>query len=132
MARPQLSLAAAYQDSYIDALNQAYDAGYEVHLGEPAVLLLDFDEPYIPHKKYGNQRVWEILFQLYPGTTRKFWKSKGGNTHCIVYLSDELDIGIRLAWQAALGSDPVREALAIKRLHDGIEEPSMLFQPKEQ
>ncbi len=57
-------------------------------------------------------------------------KSKSGNTHIHLGLNKELDQGLRIALQAALGSDPVREALAVCRKREGSDTPCVLFESR--
>lgn len=58
------------------------------------------------------------------------WTSKSGNAHIKIILSEPFPVTVRLALQAALGSDGVRELLSLKRLMNGCDEPSYLFKPK--
>lgn len=59
------------------------------------------------------------------------WRSKSGNEHAAITLSHPQPIAVRLALQAALGSDGVREVLGLKRMENGCEEPSVLFRPRD-
>lgn len=57
------------------------------------------------------------------------WHSKSGNRHAAITLSRPQPVAVRLALQASLGSDGVREVLGLKRSENGCEEPSALFRP---
>lgn len=59
----------------------------------------------------------------------KEWKSKSGNTHYVVRLPFELSDALRVAFQAALGSDPKRELLACLRILANVEVVTALFRP---
>ncbi len=58
------------------------------------------------------------------------WPSKTeGHFHVIVGLDRDLPAELRLVLQACLGSDPIREFLAVGLMLQGVEEPSVLFRP---
>lgn len=109
------------------ASGKALEAGFTVYRSEPHLLLLDLDD----------HAALERFHKLFPWFQEKFpaafiedfWTSKSGNFHYIVSLGTSLPIEERLILQAALGSDPKREILAVFRLHEGIDEPSLLFRP---
>jgi hypothetical protein len=114
-----------------NAIKSAKEAGFEVIQSAPNLLLLDFDVPYAgDQKKYYNPEVMDIILQYVETHAVESWASKSGNTHVLVTLGKELPAHHRIALQAALGSDPKREALSVLRLMNGIEEPSLLFKPK--
>lgn len=58
--------------------------------------------------------------------------SKSGlpRRHVRIRLPFKLDVWQRIAWQAALGSDPVRELLSCVRAHRGDDHPTMLVEVK--
>ncbi len=63
------------------------------------------------------------------------WKvtpSKGGlpHRHIVVKLRQPASLLERVAMQATLGSDPMREAISIKRAKDGEENVVIFFEPK--
>jgi len=59
----------------------------------------------------------------------KAWESSGGNSHVMLTLSQEMDIDKRIAMQAILGSDPMREFLNLCRVLCSVEDPIALFKP---
>ncbi len=98
-------------------------------------LYVDIDVPFSewsPSEEF--VRSLEILqqqFAMGQPPTYKVEMSKGGNTHVIVDLPYYTHVSVRAAWQAILGSDPVREAchqLSISRFE---ENPIILFRRKE-
>lgn len=107
-------------------IKQAEDAGFVVCRGAPDVLLLDLDSPEAVAQ---FERVFEAFARNFDFLGAERWKSKSGNTHIRIRLSKPWDIQTRLVLQAALGSDGVKEMLTMLRVWNGIEEPSMLFQP---
>lgn len=48
----------------------------------------------------------------------------------MIRLHDPQPVHVRIAMQAALGSDGVKEALALLRLDNGCKEPCLLYRPK--
>lgn len=60
-----------------------------------------------------------------------FTRSASGNTHIWIRLIRPMDIASRVALQAALGSDPIRETLSILRYQCGSKAASVLFETEE-
>jgi len=82
-----------------------------------------------------NDRAFNILEKNgYRVLSTLTTRSKSGNHHMYIRLETPLDAPDRIALQAALGSDPVREALSVLRnLHPDSEYCSVLFEtPKEE
>lgn len=98
-------------------------------------LYVDIDTPYGewgPSEKF--VRALEILQQQYcmpSPPTFTVEMSKGGNTHVIVDLPYYVHISVRVAWQAVLGGDPVREACHLLSISRYEENPIILFRKKE-
>lgn len=59
-------------------------------------------------------------------------KSKSGKRHLYIKLSRNVAASTRIALQACLGSDPVREVLSILRKLEGSEAPTALFETKKE
>lgn len=62
------------------------------------------------------------------------WPSASGlpNRHIIVRVPGKTFTDMeRLVWQFALGSDPIREVMSFRRVLLGIDNPFVLFKPKE-
>lgn len=53
--------------------------------------------------------------------------SGGGNLHALITLTKPMSVSDRIALQATLGSDPLKEFLSIHRCHTGQENPITLF-----
>jgi len=106
---------------------------WEVVLADDVTLMLDYDDSCIynplPDKFY---RALHILDQVpeQEGVTFKTSASKGGNVHVIVHLNYPMPIVERIAWQAAFGSDPKREALHLLSVSRGELNPILLFMRK--
>jgi hypothetical protein len=100
---------------------------FDVVQSDATSLLLDLDTP---EALAQYQRVLPKLLDNYDVVSTQSWLSKSGNTHVRIELGREMTLPERLALQAALGSDGVRELLSLRRFHNGIAEPSRLFRPK--
>lgn len=98
---------------------------FRVYRTSPTTLLLDLDNGTEVYDK-----VLPVIAWLYGAKEKQRWKSRNGNLHIEVTLRDRLPFEERVGLQAMLGSDPVREALSLKRAHEGQTEPSILFRPK--
>ena len=118
-------------------LRQAhFDDKWQVVLANDTTLMLDYDNyPYdatLPEQFYVTLGILESVL----GASLYFTAnaSKGGNTHARVVLSKPLPIIERIAWQAAFGSDPKREALHLLSVSRGELNPILLFmrKPEEQ
>jgi hypothetical protein len=60
------------------------------------------------------------------------YASKSGNhTHAVFTMLGPMELYERLAWQACLGSDRIREALNLIGLHNGVLNQVVLFMPKD-
>jgi hypothetical protein len=98
-------------------------------VAKPNELLLDYDQAEMPIEYY---RMLPLVKKLFGVAGIERWSSRGGNCHVRIRLwVSKLDWGQRIALQAAMGSDPVKEMIALSRGHFKIrEEPVVLFQPK--
>jgi hypothetical protein len=117
-------------------LRQAhFDDKWMVVVADDKVLMLDYDQRVydvsddtFPEQFYVTLGVLEqvmgmpVYFAVTP--------SKGGNTHVTVNLTVPLPIVERIAWQAAFGSDPKREALHLLSVSRGELNPILLFMRK--
>ena len=106
--------------------DNGYAKEWQVVVADDKMLMLDYDDLAatdctLPEQFY---MVLGILEQTlgYP-TYQTIEKSKGGNTHAVIHLDTPLPIVERIAWQAAFGSDPKREALHLLSVSRGGIEP---------
>lgn len=58
--------------------------------------------------------------------------SKSGNRHIYFFLDTPMDLASRVAFQAALGSDPKREALGVLRIQKLIASPVAFFETEDE
>jgi len=100
--------------------------GFVVYYPKANELLIDIDN--VQHEDV-FARSFEILKREFPDVTMRQNKSKSGvGTHIRIELPWELSTFERIAWQAALGSDPVRELLSCIRAVRNDEHPTMFIE----
>lgn len=104
-------------------------AGFDVLLGDDFTLLLDLDGDVEL-----DARLLDRASELFGVQVDTFevWTSKSGppNRHARVKLVNPATVVERIALQAMLGSDPMRELLSLARLRRGVAEPVRLFKPR--
>lgn len=93
-------------------------------------LTLDIDKPFQTYTPDAEvQRVIDVLKKNHIDiTSRVVTRSVSGNMHVWLRLSRPMDAASRIALQALMGSDPVREALSLLRLQAMSEAPIALFE----
>jgi hypothetical protein len=110
------------------AIEKAEAKGMTVYGGSENVLLLDLDTPE-SQERYTTMR--QTLDSMFGIVEEESWESKSGNQHKLVRISVPVpDPAMRVALQAACGSDPRRELFAVALMQGGREQPSYLFRPK--
>lgn len=78
-----------------------------------------------------HDKAWAVFCRNYGVVDRLIVLSRNGNRHVYVALPFEVDAWQRIAWQGALGSDPLRELLSGKRLQMGDSRPTLLIETEE-
>lgn len=113
-----------------DRMRQAEERGCKVIEPDAFTLLLDIDSE-DALKQFNKLR--PLIDELFFIRSIDRWTSNSGegHYHLQVTLDTLLDPAARIALQAALGSDPTREILGIKRIKLSIDYPTLLFQPKD-
>lgn len=112
-----------------DAIARALAAGKQVIKGAPNLLLLDFDSA-DAHAAYLISGVRKMVHTTFGFLSEASWPSStAGHMHVAVTLTTALSAQARSALQAALGSDPYREVLAILGTQEGVTDPHLLFRP---
>jgi hypothetical protein len=99
---------------------------FDVQQSDSTTLLVDLDTP---SARAQFERVFPKLRDEFGLGKVRRWKSKSGNDHVAITLTCAEPLETRIALQAALGSDGVRELLAVKRAKNGCVEPCLLFRP---
>jgi hypothetical protein len=114
-------------------LRQAHFDDWQVVVADDKTLMLDYDQQsyddgILPEQFY----VTLGIFDSAVGSNNHFvpTPSKGGNTHCVIHVEKPMPIVERIAWQAAFGSDPKREALHLLSVSRGELNPILLFMRK--
>ena len=98
----------------------------KIVLPEPRQLQLDIDSPTLP-ESYTEQLY--ILNQINPVVMESTTKSKSGNLHVYITLTNDITPIERVMLQACMGSDIKRELLTYRNLLDsGNERPQFLFE----
>ena len=116
--------------------DNGYAKEWQVVVADDKMLMLDYDQrPYactLPEQFYDTLGILEQA--LHEAQFFTVHESKGGNTHAKVVLTSPMPIVERIAWQAAFGSDPKREALHLLSVSRGELNPILLFmrKPEEQ
>jgi hypothetical protein len=114
---------------FAEETKEQEEAGFEVIFGDPKHLLLDLDTDR-DLNSYDN-RSDDLLRMFGHFEIERYTSKSGRGWHVIVRLDEPIpNVLERIALQAALGSDPKREALSILRVRNGIAEPIRLFKPK--
>lgn len=117
---------AAYVESQLIADEENRD--WEVVIASDMMLMLDFDTPEVPSTFPESISILEQALKTQ--VTFTVTPSRSGNKHVIVHLPTPMDIIERIAWQAALKSDPKREALHLLALAKDEKNPIVLVMPK--
>lgn len=127
---------AATQAALDAAIKKAEKLGCDIIRGAPDLLLLDCDDDWSEMQRTpgftDHDDLLRILDENIGIKEITTWPSKTVNhRHIMIKLAQGLPATARVALQAALGSDPKREVLAVVcRLNDGLDEPSVLFRPR--
>lgn len=108
--------------------DEAIADGHSIIDSEPDVLLLDYDDP--PEGLYQQRLI--LLQNIFPFTTveRLYVSRSGKGFHAVIRLGCNLPVLARIALQAAMGSNPLREILAVSENISGNETPPFLICPK--
>lgn len=101
---------------------------YEIVVAKEDQLQIDYDFPDIPKHFYV---VLDMMERAGIAGGHAWEKSSSGNVHCVVQLKAPMSEVERVAWQAAFGSDPMREALTLMRIRRGVKNPILLFMRKD-
>lgn len=128
-----------------EAFEEAEARDCEIVLADDFHLQLDFDVPWpepgrdtlsdnsivslIKHQSR-SKHLWKSFDKNFQIKLIKSWKSSGGNCHVEIELFEPLTAEIRIALQAILGSDPMRELSNLRRVKCGADDPVALFKPK--
>lgn len=115
-------------DDSSEYIAQQQAAGFVVRIPGPCELQIDLDTDahYATHR-----RAMEIFDRKVIGAKVRETTSRSGKRHVHIELPFAIDPWQRIAWQAALGSDPVRELLSSVRVLNGDSAPTLFVETKE-
>lgn len=117
-------------DHAIYAREMLKDENFEVVVAEENVLMLDYDDVEdLPEQFYTSLGILESVL----GVAVRFEQSRsksGTGIHVLVFLPESMPIITRVAWQAAFGSDPKREALHLLSIARREKNPILLYNRK--
>lgn len=109
------------------SIEDAKEQGFEVDVAADNELFLDIDDMWEGEDTLCS--VAKMLDSHYGVVSIKVNRSKSGNKHIRIVLKFPLPVMIRIALQAACGSDPNRELLNINDILRGrMENPNILFE----
>lgn len=109
------------------AANRALECGLEVVFGTPTTLLLDFDDGAII-----NKDMYRKVVEQFGAPEQTAWRSRNGGLHVVLtFPQAAFEPAQALALETALGSDPLRTILGVKRMLTGVTQPRMLFKPQQ-
>lgn len=124
--------AERYRESREQYVQRKKDEGFEIYTPEDNELLLDIDseeayQTFLVRFERLKEEIEDamgydcgsLIYKVYDSATE-------GHRHIIVTLPFEVNMHERIALQAVLGSDPVREMLSIFRVWQGDPYPTLL------
>lgn len=120
--------------------------GLEIIIPGLHQIQLDIDRPWPLEQTYLDRKVKEVrelihnrdakmisvLFRFdeeFSIERHEAWRSAGGNIHVMLTLNRKIELQDRIALQAILGSDPMRELCNLRRARCSAEDPIALFRP---
>ena len=121
----ELEALSAYRENRIAYVNRKKQEGYSIFYPEENELLLDIDsENDLQRCKLSISRMEDELQEALPFSV--FKSTTPGHYHISIKFPRKIDMLERIALQAVLGSDRVREMLSLFRLWQGEAHPSLL------
>lgn len=126
-----------YDDEAVAAAKKLDDGGFlewEVVVATDYTLQIDYDK--MPKDKLPPKfkQTLALFAQRFKSSelTYELHRSKSGTgNHVIIHMPEALEDLERVAWQAAFGSDGVREALNLLRIKRNIKNPVLLYMRKD-
>jgi hypothetical protein len=117
-----------YSVHTLEELEQiAAKLGCDLYKGKENELLLDLDDASFG---YMNNVVYSLVNEHFEIVGELGWPSRSGNRHVVLTLTRPLPVPVRIGLQAALGSDPKREALALWEWQQLKTDTISLFRPR--
>jgi hypothetical protein len=110
--------------------NSEYAKDFEVVVAEGNQLMLDYDTTTLPVQFQVAMDILKQTVNTAEDLPFELSVSKSGNLHVIVTLPYSMGDTKRIAWQAAFGSDPKREALHLLSIARHELNPILLYNRK--
>lgn len=107
-----------------------YAESFEVVVAKSNQLMLDYDRTTLPTQFGVAMNILKETLKTTEDLPYEVSTSKSGNLHVIVELPDSMSDVKRIAWQAAFGSDPKREALHLLSIAKNEKNPILLYNRK--
>jgi len=116
-----------YHENRKEYMDRMMQQGYKIVMPEPNEIQIDIDSRY--QQKVFTEQL-DILRREFGDLEIIQTESKGGppGKHYRIFFIRDLSPIERIAYQAALGSDPIKELLSIFRLEKGDDHPSLLVE----
>lgn len=110
---------------FVDPVAKAAALGLAIVYPNPRELFLDIDSDadFAAFKKH----VAIVIAHVEAWRSTPSPSGRSGRRHVVVTLKRELSDVERIAWQAALGSDRIRELLSLRNIANGNTRPPTLF-----
>lgn len=127
-AGPDYSAWDANRD---EVLAKAVADGMEVVGISHTELGLDLDTPTVD-EDHPLCKSWDCFVNTCPAKVVgcEMWHSRSGNVHVVIKLDTPISDITATTWEMALGSDPVRGALTLRRINSHIAGHRVLFRPR--
>lgn len=111
------------------AIQEAKDNNLDVVFPKPNELQVDIDSD-AAYERYCG--VLDHMLHHFPFVTESITPSRSGypKRHIVLTLRKPVTDVQRIALQAILGSDPVRELLSLKRIENGDPHPTLFLEKK--
>lgn len=110
--------------------DSVYAQDFEVVVANDTQLMLDYDRTTLPPQFSVTMEILKQALKVAEDLPYEVSVSKKGNIHVVIELPRRLSTYCRVAWQAAFGSDPKREALHLLSLAKHELNPILLYNRK--
>ncbi len=115
------------------AIALAEGCNCDIEFSDSCTLQLDIDSPEASSFYNQHKYLLDMVMAAQQNTINNIETrmSRNGNTHVIITFGNPISIHERILLQACLGSDRKRELLSYIRHLNGIEQPILLFKPRQ-
>lgn len=103
---------------------------HEVVVAGSDEIMIDYDTKNVPEVFLNVLQIMQTQRFKEGKTSYSRYTSKSGNCHIVIKLPESISDTERIAWQAAFGSDPMREALSLVSISRNVKNPVLLYMDK--